>query len=58
MLEWRKTIFERLNVINAEGAKDRIAALNPGGNGQGAVLGTGGMLFGNMKIKRVLVNDV
>jgi len=58
VLEWRKTIFERLNVINAEGAKDRIAVLNPGENGQGGILSTGGMLFGNMKIKRVLVNNV
>ncbi len=57
-MEWRKTILERLIVINAEGAKDRIGALRPGGNGQGGVLGTGGMLLGNMKIKRVLVNDV
>jgi hypothetical protein len=37
-MEWRKTIFKRPNVINPEGAKDRIAALNPGGNGQGGIV--------------------
>jgi len=26
-MEWRKTIFELLTVINSEGAKNRIAAL-------------------------------